>query len=94
MRYTNKEVTGMFQRLCKAMSALTDADNWKPLHLDYAPVYGGYVIEEIDSNGGCSHSFGCLRRNAREMYLSMHMRAQALEDIRYKQELLNKYEIV
>ncbi len=89
MRYTKSEVVGMFSRLCKAMDKHAYIDG---LHLDYASCYGGYVIEEIDANGGVSHPYGALRRNAREMYLSMYMAAVALENLRYKQELLNKYE--
>lgn len=94
MRYTKSEVQGMFNRLAKAMNKPVDAGCYNGLCLDYAPIYGGYVIEELGPEGGCSHPFGSLRRSAREMYLSMHMAAQALEDIRYRQELLNKYEVV
>lgn len=88
MKYTKKDVTGMFQRLCKLMCT-----NGEVLHLDYAPIYGGYVIEQEEENGGVYHPFATLRRNAREMYLSMLMTTQALEDIKYRQEQLNKYEL-
>lgn len=88
MKYTKKEVQGMFTRLANAMN------NPKDLQLDYVSCYGGYVIEQIDENGGVNHPFGSPRRSAREMYLSMLMTAQALEDIRYRQEQLNKYEVV
>jgi len=94
MKYTKKEVQGMFNRLAKAMNKIVDGGNYDGLVLDYAPIYGGYVIEQLGPEGGCSHPFGSLRRSAREMYLSMHMTAQALEDIRYRQEQLNKYEVV
>ncbi len=93
MKYTKTEVQGMFSRLAKAMNKSIDAGNYNGLVLDYAPIYGGYVIEELGPHGGCSHPYGCLRRSAREMYLSMHMAAQALEDIKYRQEQLNKYEV-
>ncbi len=86
MRYTKSEVKGMFSRLVKAMGKREDGGSYNGLVLDYAPVYGGYVIEELGPEGGCSHPFGCLRRSAREMYLSMHMTAQALEDIKYREE--------
>lgn len=86
MKYTKSEVQGMFSRLAKAMKR-------EDLTLDYVSCYGGYVIEQIDENGGVNHPYGAMRRSAREMYLSMHMTTQALEDIRYKQEQLNKYEI-
>lgn len=94
MKYTKKEVQGMFNRLAKAMNKIVDGGNYDGLVLNYAPIYGGYVIEQLGPAGGCSHPFGSLRRSAREMYLSLHMTAQALEDIRYKQEQLNKYEVV
>lgn len=94
MKYTKKEVQGMFNRLAKAMNKIVDGGNYDGLVLDYAPIYGGYVIEQLGPEGGCSHPFGSLRRSAREIYLSMHMTAQALEDIRYRQEQLNKYEVV
>lgn len=93
MRYTKAEIQGMFQRLAKAMNKNIDGGNYNGLVLDYAPIYGGYVIEELGPEGSCSHPFGSLRRSAREMYLSMFMAAQALEDIRYRKELLNKNEI-
>lgn len=79
MRYTKLEVTGMFRRLIKAMRE-------RDLVLDYSSIYGGYVIEKKDLNGGISHPFGAMRRNAAEMYLSMHMTTQALEEIAYKKQ--------
>lgn len=94
MKCTKSEVFGMFKRLCKAMGKYDGALSHNNLALDYAPIYGGYVIEELGTDGGCSHPFGCTRRSAREMYLSMHMAAQALEDIKYKQEQLKKLEVV
>lgn len=92
MKYTKKEVQGMFTRLAKAMNKHIDAGSRNGLSLDYISCYGGYVIEEYTEDGGISHPFGSMRRSAREMYLSMYMTTQALEDIRHKQELLNKYE--
>ncbi len=82
MRYTNKEVQGMFSRLIKAMSKREDRGSYNGLVLDYVACYGGYVIEELCPTGGVSHPFGCLRRSAREMYLSMWMTVQALEILR------------
>lgn len=87
MKYTKKEVQGMFNRLCKAL----EKEN---LILDYVSCYGGYVIEEKHEDTSISHPFGCFRRNAKEMYLSMWMATQLLEDIRHKQDQLNKYERV
>ncbi len=94
MRTTKAEVKGMFSRLVKAMDNKEDGGNYNGLVLDYAPIYGGYVIEELGPAGGCSHPFGPLRRTGREMYLSMHMTAQALEDIKYQKQQINKKESV
>lgn len=60
--------------------------------LDYAPIYGGYVIEEEVEGGGISHPFGCMRRSAREMYLSMYMTCMAIEQMNYQKEQMNKLE--
>jgi hypothetical protein len=92
MRYTKEEVKLMFGRLAKAMRKSTRIGDENRVILDYVSCYGGYVIEQEEKDGGISHPFGCMRRSSKEMYLSMLMAAQALEDQRYKQELLNKYE--
>ncbi len=93
MRYTKSEVKGMFSRLVRAMGKRECPISYNGLVLDYIACYGGYVIEEIGPKGGCSHPFGSVRRNAREMYLSMLMATQAVENVRDRQELLNKYEV-
>jgi hypothetical protein len=89
MKYTKSEVQGMFTRLAKAMGKPLDSDG---LGLDYAPIYGGYVIVEYGDKGSESHPFGCQRRNAKEMYLSMYMTAQALEGLNRHKEAMNKLE--
>ncbi len=81
MRYTKNHVIGMFQRLSKAICKRTDAEDWKPLYLDHNGIYGGYVIEQQEESGGISHPFGSMRRSAKEMYYSMHMATQALENL-------------
>lgn len=78
----------MFFRL---LNATRTKEKWM---LDYNATYGGYVIEQIEQLSGVSHPLGSRRRSTREMYLSMLMTCQALEDLIYKQELLNKYEVV
>lgn len=92
MKYTKTEVVGMFKRLMKAMNKhqapILINDNadgvdhfpggWS---LDYASVYGGYVIEQEEESGGISHPFCGFRRSAREMYLSMYMAARAVESL-------------
>lgn len=95
MKYTKKEVQGMFNRLLIALNKKEKTENYYiGWHLDYVNVYGGYVIEDIDENGGVDHPFGAIRRNAKEMYLSMLMAAQVAEELSYQQDLLNKYDRV
>ncbi len=85
MKYTKSEVQVMFGRLAKAMNKRIDAGSWNGLGLDHNSIYGGYVIVEYGENGSESHPFGPVRRNAKEMYLSMHMTTQALEEINQKE---------
>ena len=89
MRYTKSEIEGMFNRLLKATHKIRGVDGGYRVdggwYLDYVSEYGGYVIEQAEENGGISHPFGCIRRTGKEMYLSLLMTAQALEDINYKQ---------
>ena len=77
MRYTKKDVQGMFGRLCRLISD-------EKLGLDYNSVYGGYVIVKYQENGGESHPYASLRRNAKEMYLSLYMTVCVLEKIKYE----------
>lgn len=101
MRISKKAVRSMFIRLLKSTgksetplwindgrdNLVKEIGGWS---LDYAPIYGGYVIEQEEENGGISHPFGFVRRSAREMYLSLQMTVKALEMIKYKEE--NKHE--
>lgn len=84
-RVTKKDVRCMFDRLCKAMKRLS-GEKYQELTLDYVACYGGYVIEQVCENGGVSNPFGSRRRSAREMYLSMHMAAQALENLAWEKQ--------
>jgi hypothetical protein len=34
--------------------------------LNYAPEYGGFIIEELDNRGGVNHPFGEGRKSAKE----------------------------
>lgn len=83
MKYTKSAVKGMFSRLVKNMNKKEDAGSYNGLVLDYVSCYGGYVIEEL-KNGGCSYPFGMMRRSAREMYLSMCMLSQYIENENYQ----------
>ena len=81
----------MFVRLVKAMKKKIDGGSYNGLALDHAACYGGYCITEYGENGTQSYPCGTKRRDAREMYLSMELAAQILEDIEYeKQKLINE----
>jgi len=84
MKYTKKEVVGMFDRLLRALGHKHGSaeGEWS---LDYISCYGGYLIVENGENGAENHPFGALRRNAKEMYLSMLMAIVSLEKIKEKQ---------
>jgi len=83
MRYTKSEVLGMFKRLIKALSKANPNLDSTKYNLDYVSHYGGYVIEQaMNDSAGIDHPMGCMRRSSKEMYLSMYMTAQALENLR------------
>jgi hypothetical protein len=89
MRITKNDLTAMFERLVKAMKQTIAIDNESGLYLDYAPYYGGYKIVEFEE-GIENEIFGNIRRSKTEMYYSMLMTAQALEDL----QNLGKYNIL
>ena len=76
MRCTKQELQGMLGRLAKTLG--------KKLRFDYIACYGGYVVVEYCELGGEDHPFGSLRRTAKEMYLSLHMAAMAVESLAVK----------
>lgn len=82
-RYTKKEIQCVFESLCKIMGKTPGykVGNWC---LDYAPLYGGYVIEEILEKGGIQHPFSSDRRSGSEMYLSMTMVIRAMQELEYQ----------
>lgn len=92
-RITRKQITSVFNILCRSMNKTAgyERGNWC---LDYAPIYGGYVIEEIMENGGIDHPLGSGRRSASEMCSAMNMAICAVNEIRHQQRLINKYEVV
>lgn len=61
------------------MNKRIDAGSRNGLSLDYVGCYGGYLIVEYTLDGGENHPFGWVRRNAREMYLSIDMANKVLE---------------
>lgn len=87
MRIEKSDLRGIFERLVKK---LPDGS----YKLDHAPVYGGYVIEKNEESGGISHPFGSTRRSASEMFMSIRMACEAIELIKYNQEIQKKNEDV
>ncbi len=80
MKYTKAEVKGMFNRFVKAVCLRNSDKKPSDFSLDHNAVYGGYKVTENLESGGEGDPFGALRRSAREMYLSLHMAAIALEE--------------
>ncbi len=87
MRITKSDLVGMFKRFCALL-------NNKDLILEHNAVYGGYLVVQIGELGSEYHPFGHIRRNAREMYLSLAFACDTIEVIKEKQDLLNRYEKV
>jgi len=92
-RTTKAQVVRAFENLAKAMgkqySPATPA--WTTREggglkatvgvwmLDHNGVYGGYVITEMDNEGGGeSNPFGCCRMSAREFVKAANMAARAV----------------
>ena len=100
MRTTKQDLRGMFNRLLKAagkrQAPILVNDNADGVmhidggwHLSQCSIYG-YVIEQDECNGCISHPFGAGRRSAREMYLSMNMATQVLEQIEHEKREMGK----
>lgn len=92
MRYGVSDARKCFQRLAKVMGKSTEAItghgtsrkfNIGAWVLDYNAIYGGCVIEEIDSEGGgIRHPFGSARMPPREFCQATYMVERAIEIIR------------
>lgn len=85
LRYTRKDAESALQRLAEATghrvaTSYSDIGGWS---LDYAPIYGGFVIHEISTaGGGVSTPFGDRRRPAREFCDAVSFALRALESAR------------
>ena len=82
MRITKSDLKTLFNRLVKALNKTHDKGGYQGMVLEYIGCYGGYLIVEYDQLLGENHPFGSVRRNAKEMYLSMRMACEALEMIK------------
>lgn len=89
-RITRKQVEHAFCLLAKSMGKSTgpawskssdgrNMGNVGVWMLDYNPVYGGYVIEEMDNEaGGVSQPFGATRRSARDFVSACNFAMDAI----------------
>lgn len=86
MRYGRTEMRTMFHRLLDAMGKKIHIGTGSGMVLNFMSEDGGYVIAELSENGECAFPFGEERRNAKDMYLSMLMAAQALEYVKHEKK--------
>lgn len=76
---TKKDVEGMFNRFTKALAR--NEQSIEGLGLDFAAVYGGYVVYRKCPQGGQSHPFSSYRQSKREMYYTLHTATCVLESM-------------
>lgn len=81
MRYTHNEVKYAFKRFLRALQSHNADIDISTYRLDYISHYGGWNIEELIENGGTAHPFGLVRRNTKEMVLSLDLASAALENL-------------
>jgi hypothetical protein len=80
-RYTRKDAELALDRLLNAIGGrrAKSYNDVGAFRLDYAAVYGGYSIEQIDNDGGgISQPFGPRRRTARELVDTVNFALHAL----------------
>lgn len=81
-KYTRKDAELAFGRLCEVLgkrpaTAYNDVGAWT---LDYNPIYGGAVVEEvINDGGGITQPLGSTRCTPREFCLRVNFLIRALE---------------
>lgn len=91
-RVTRKDVEAAFRLLVNQLGGhvaqrYDDVDGFV---LDYAGMYGGYLIEQVHQGTvghGVTRPFGNYRRKAREMYLALHF---GLDVLRFEQQQKEK----
>lgn len=82
MRTTKAQVSKAFAAMCHVLGkeiamAYNDVGAWR---LDYAPIYGGYNVEEIMSeSGGVRHPLGDQRMAAGEAWRAYWLVVRAIE---------------
>ena len=88
-RTTRKDVDAAFDAFLKAHN-LRRADNYADVGgyiLDYASVYGGYVVARIVNDGGGQDTpFGSRRRTAKEMEATLRFAADVKWTLDYEAE--------
>ena len=84
-RYTYKDAEKCFERLLSALGkrrarAYSDVGGWT---LDYNPIHGGVIIEEIaNTGGGVHHPIGEGRLTPKEFCYTVNFTIRALEAMR------------
>ncbi len=82
-RYTRKDAEACFKRLCETLdkriaTSYNDVGAWS---LDHNATYGGYVVDEITTDGGgISKPLGDRRRPAREFCEAVWFALRVLEN--------------
>lgn len=82
-RTTRKTVETVFEYFLKAINGrkakdYKDVDGYR---LDYNPIYGGYVVEQIvNDGGGVSRPFGDRRRAPAEMVSTLNFVMEVLRE--------------
>ena len=86
-RYTLKEVEGIVDEFMSMLDIpkardCSDVGGWR---LDYNPIYGGYVIEQIHNEfGGVEMPFGHSRKGAKELVETLWFARQAIRIMEVK----------
>src|SRR6185295_8196838 len=97
MRISRICLSVMFSRYVKAIGGHV-ADSYNDVGgftLDHNSVYGGWLIEQIGcENGSVNHPFGSRRMKIGELYEALSFAIYSIEYLKFKQEQLNKYEVV
>ena len=85
MRTSKRDLHAIFETFCRASGqpmarAYNDVGG---LRLDYNSVYGGYVMEKIiNASGAVTRPYGDYRRQAGEMYDTLHFAVQCLLEVK------------
>ena len=86
-RVTRSEINTWFVKLCKVLNKHENIDGIGSWRLSYAPIYGGYIIQELaDESGGINNPLVLKRRPAKEMLAALQMACAVIEYQKQKGE--------